>query len=232
MVFLNEGGNSFKYCDFLYGGKNRNGRNNVIEVSVAGPAFTFDHCTFAHTLSSSSSTAYAFFAQSYMNDHTTSVFTNNAFFDNDRPILLDVNYTLNPNNIFHDPNDANVRNARNGVFLMGGSIGAGSTVSWNVSEVPYVVATSCRAFSGSTLNIGPGAVVKFGASDSELISTGSINLNADAFLTSYKDDEHGGDTNGDGNASSPAVGNWYGYSDTSTGFSVYINGPNILYAAH
>jgi hypothetical protein len=167
-----------------------------------------------------------------MNDPTTSVFTNNVFYDNDRPILLDVNYTLNPNNIFHNPNDANVKNARNGIFLTGGTIAAGSTVSWNVSEVPYVVSTSCRAFSGSTLNIGPGAVVKFVATDSELTSTSSINLNASAFLTSYKDDAHGGDTNGDGNASSPAVGNWYGYGDTTTGFTVWVNGANILYASH
>jgi hypothetical protein len=232
MLYLNGGtGNTFNYCDFLYGGKARGGRNSVVEISVAGPSFTFDHCTFAHTLSSSSSTAYAIFAQSYMNDPTVSKFTNNAFYDNDRPIFLDVNYTLNPNNIFHDPANPGITNTRNGVFLSGGSI-SGHTVSWNVTEVPYVLDGSCRAFSGSVLNIGPNVIVKFNSSSSELFSTNTVNLHATAFLTSYKDDAHGGDTNGDGNASSPAVGDWYGFGNNPTGFTVWMSGPNILYASH
>jgi len=231
MLFLNGGTNTFKYCDFLYGGKNRSGRNCVVEISVAGPSFTFDHCTFAHTLSSSSSTAYAIYAQSYMNDADVSVFTNNAFYDNDRPIFLDVNYSLNPNNIFHNPADASITNKRNGVYLNGGSI-SGHTTNWNVSEVPYVLTTSCRAFTGATLNIGPGAIVKFVASDSELTSTNTVNLNATAILTSYKDDAHGGDSNGDGNASTPAKGDWYGFGDNGSGSTVYATGANVLYALH
>jgi hypothetical protein len=232
MLYLNGGtGNTFKYCDFLYAGKNRSGRNCAVEISIAGPSFTFDHCTFAHTLSSSSSNAYVIFAQSYMSDPSVSVFTNNAFFDNDRPIYLDSRYTMNPNNIFHDPNNASITNTRNGIYYSGG-LSAGQTASWNVTEVPYVIATSCRAFSGSTLNIGPNVVVKFVATDSELGSTNTINLDATAFLTSYKDDAHGGDTNGDGNASSPAAGNWVGYWNNPTGFAVWITGPNILYSSH
>jgi hypothetical protein len=166
-----------------------------------------------------------------MNDATVSVFTNNAFYDNDRPIFLDVNYTLNPNNIFHDPNNSNITNARNGVYLMGGSI-SGHTTNWNVSEVPYVLSTSCRAFTGATLNIGANVIVKFVATDSELTSTNTVNLHASAFLTSYKDDAHGGDTNGDGNATSPANGDWYGFGNNPTGFTVWMAGPNILYASH
>lgn len=231
MLYVNSPGSSFAYCDFLYGGKNRSGRNCVVEVSVSGSTFTFDHCTFAHTQTSASSTAYAFFAQSYMNDASVSVFTNNAFYDNDRPIFLDVNYTLNPNNIFHDPANPGIKNTRNAVFMLGGSI-SGHTTSWNATEVPYVVDGSCRAHVGATLNIGPNVIVKMISTSSELTSTNTINLNATAFLTSYKDDVHGGDTNGDGNASSPAAGDWYGYGNNPTGFTVWMAGANILYAGH
>jgi hypothetical protein len=231
MVYLNDDGNTFTYCDFLYAGKNRNGRNCAVEVTVSGSSFTFDHCTFAHTLSSSSSSAYVIYGQSYINDPAVSVLTNNAFYDNDRPIYLDSRYTFNPNNIFHDPNNASITNTRNGIYYAG-NLASGETASWNVTEVPYVVATSCRAFSGSTLNIGPNVVVKFVATDSELGSTNTINLNATAILTSYRDDAHGGDTNGDGSASSPGAGNWTGYWNNPTGFAVWVTGPNILYSAH
>ncbi len=234
LLYLNGGTNhSFKYCDFFYAGKNRGGGNQAVAVSIGGSSFTFDNCHFAHTLSDNSPGDYVFYAQNYMSNNNVSIFTNNAFYDNDRPILLDLKYTLNPNNIFHDPNNPTVKNTRNGVYFSGGSLDSGQTSSLNITEVPYVNSGYLTANNGSTLNIGANVIVKFISSSNSLSSySGSVNLNPSAILTSYKDDANGGDTNGDGNASAPANGNWDGYSNTVPGTTTWIISPNILYDSH
>ncbi len=57
---------------------------------------------------------------------------------------------------------------------------------------------------------------------------------AGVYFTSYHHDDHKGDTNGNGNATSEAPGDWIGIYDDSGAIPspYYFNWPNILYDSY
>ena len=82
-----------------------------------------------------------------------------------------------------------------------------------LSGVVYHVTGMVEVQGGATLTIDPGAIVKFDANLGLTIDAGA-SLVADGttaepiVFTSINDDAHGGDTNGNGDATTPAAGDW------------------------
>lgn len=91
-----------------------------------------------------------------------------------------------------------------------GPIGVDTT--WTESGNVYVLTCDVTVNAGVTLTIQPGVVVKLLDAWTDLYVNGKILAQGTAVspvvFTSYRDDTHGGDTNGDGSASSPAPGDW------------------------
>ncbi|MFA6475212.1 MAG: M4 family metallopeptidase [Patescibacteria group bacterium] len=86
------------------------------------------------------------------------------------------------------------------------------TSTWTYDHSPYVISSTSYVVSTDTLTIEPGVVVKFSSSSGTLTDNGTLDAIgtsvAPIIFTSYKDDNSGGDTNGDDDATSAAAGDW------------------------
>jgi RHS repeat-associated protein len=90
---------------------------------------------------------------------------------------------------------------------------------WTTSGSPYVVDGTVTVASGVTLTVDPGVIVKFNGTAVGLTINGTLSAigtsGSRITFTSYQDDTAGGDTNGDGTATTGAKGQWrsiYGLS--------------------
>lgn len=99
--------------------------------------------------------------------------------------------------------------ASNGTHVSG-TISASTT--WTLAGSPYVVDGNVTVAAGVTLTIDPGVVVKFNGQFRQMVVNGTLKAVGTAaqpvVFTSIQDDSVGGDSNGDGAATSPAPGQW------------------------
>jgi len=143
------------------------------------------------------------------------VFTAFDFFTARRNPGYAARVTQNPGS-FPESHFIGTGNGVNGVYVTGtlGGTTAPQTWRWGGNGIPYVIGNLVVAGS-DTLLIDDVVVVKFdlpssnmqvGGAGTHLRTTGTAQ--APVWFTSRKDDSVGGDTNGDGSASSPAAGDW------------------------
>jgi murein DD-endopeptidase MepM/ murein hydrolase activator NlpD len=84
---------------------------------------------------------------------------------------------------------------------------------WRVNpEFPHVLNGTLSVPSGATLTMDPGAVVKSSADGGHLVVEGMLEAEGTAqdsvVFTSIKNDAYAGDTNGDGDETTPSPGDW------------------------
>lgn len=109
-------------------------------------------------------------------------------------------------------------NRANGVGVSGN---ATATTTWK-ANLTYIIDYNVTINAGVTLTLEPGTVVKF-TSNAYITANGNLVAagisTSKIVFTSLKDDTAGGDTNNDGNASTPAAGDWsyMQFTSSSTG---------------
>jgi hypothetical protein len=95
----------------------------------------------------------------------------------------------------------------------GGTLSSNTT--WTPGGSPYILNGNLNVAAGATLTVQPGVVVKLNGTYRMLTVSGRIiaegTAESSVLFTSAQDDapEAGGDTNGDGNATLGAPGQWY-----------------------
>ncbi len=87
-----------------------------------------------------------------------------------------------------------------------------SNDTWSVTGGTYVIDGLVTIADGATLTIEPGTVIKFSSDTGKIIVYGNLvaqgTSSESIIFTSYYDDSYGGDTNGDGSATSAGSGDW------------------------
>lgn len=225
-----------KYCNFLYG---------TSVVLKSGGLGEINYCTFAHMgfplaqflslvnpalmyeliFNGGAALTVQFAIQTFSVKNCT-------FYDNTIPMTASQFMNVDSTNHFSYNGTGNLMN---GIYIfppLDNNIL--DMFKFNIrldeDEVPYVFMFDYTIKDGASLNFSKDATVKC-YTDVQITveSGGALNLNNhNVIFTSYKDDEHGGDTNADGNSSTPMDGDWTGIYISDI-ISRWLGGANVLY---
>ncbi|HKK64062.1 MAG TPA: hypothetical protein VJ951_15960 [Bacteroidales bacterium] len=220
-------GSEFEYCEFYYGGESS--YNSTLEVY--GSNIKVNNCIFAHNDGGDPTGWYGVLDAT--NAESNCEIKNNVFYDNIRPLSVSLTVQIDDSNLFSNPDDHSEGNQYNGIFVESMNDVA-HALSWTETEVAFVIDDNDWWIrEGGSLTLADNVCLKF-RSDSEIVlneTNAIINYNGPGVVfTSYKDDSRKGDTNGDGDITSPGDNDWNGIYDNLT--STYKNWSNIYYDSH
>ena len=217
-------GSIIDHCYFFYGGSDWHG---TLEINYVRATVTNN--LFSHNRGGPDGDSFVA-ALDATNAVSGTNISYNIFYDNGVPLQINASLSLDDSNTFSSI-DGTLLNTYNGVFVDDGS-DIETHISWEETEVAFVIGPfTFDIYSGATLSLGDDVVLKFRADSEMYVNDGESALinhdGAGVFFTSYKDDSHKGDTNGDGQLTNPEEGDWYGIYEGS--YSDYLQWANILY---
>ena len=242
-IVINSNNCVFENCTFFYGGEGPG-------VGAGQPTLEFqfyygiiDYCTFAYCGGETSLTGYGVVDARYCNNQSFSI-TNSVFYGCIKPLFLNPFLSVDNSNTFHNPSNVAQINDLNGIFMTSEANEATTDVVWLETEVPFVLTGSLPIGDGRKLILASNVIIK--VADLPAIGFNKISMHegtssieghdlSGVFFTSYFDDAHGGDTNGDGNGSAPSFGDWYGVQDITATISTNnfcYAWSNVLYATY
>lgn len=222
MIWVEDNGSQFKHCEFYYGG-NASYASTLCFYAVNG---TVSDCIFAHNHGGKDGDF--FYGALATGDADPSIIIqNNIFFDNHLPLSIPCETSLDASNTFHNPENPTEANVMNGIFTYAYEEFTIST-TWSETEVPYVINDNDLYIEGSLI-LANDVILKFTPGSAIMKEpTATFTYNSSNYFTSFKDDDHGGDTNGDG-FTAPSKGDWWGMA-VNDEHSTPICGGNVLYA--